>query len=252
MLSTRVKTGMMMGSFYEYGNLLYCAQEAWMATKDKEVAGMRLQTVFPDFYKPTLYELFEAAARQTGTTFKHGEGRGWMFERPPMPLPFSLTIAEGWRKENRGSYVAYIPAEQPVGMDVYMFGTYSDLNKEDEQKFRGDIARFFSKPNRGAKPEAMSRELVDDCEALFCETDAPKPGVIWRQWSFVKNGRSFVIVSALDKANSEKLFPEVRKMVASFQVIEPEPKCTGLEQELNPEKIVRPQRVPGWSNLSNP
>lgn len=244
MLDTRVKTGMMMGSFYAYGNLLYCTGEEWMATTNKEVAALPVRTAFPDFYKPTLYELFETAARQTGTSFKHGEGKGWMFEPPAMPLPFKLNIADGWRAEERGNYVAYIPKEQPVGMDVYMFGCYSGLSDEDVRKFREiNAMRFARMIQKTASVESMKSEQVDGCEALFFEGEAPQPGVLWRQWSFAKNGRTFVIVSALNKENSERLFPHVREMVRSFKVVEPEPKCTGLEQVTDSTKIVRPVKV---------
>lgn len=244
MLNKRVKTGMMMGSFYAYGNLLYCTGEEWMATTNKEVAAKQVQTAFPDFYKPTLYELFEAAARQTGTSFKHGEGKGWMFEPPAMPLPFKLKIADGWRSEERDNYVAYIPKEQPVGMDVYMFGRYSGLSDDEVRKFRADNAmRFARMIQKSASLEAMKIEQVGDCEALFFESEAPQRGVLWRQWSFAKDGRSFVIVSALNKENSEKLFPQVLEMVRSFKMYDPEPKCTGLDQETDPAKIIKPRRV---------
>lgn len=219
-LDSRAKTGSMLGSFYEFGNLLYCSGESWMATTNKEVAAKQLNTIHPSFYRPTVEELFDAAARQTGTTYRLGHYGGWLFEPPAMPLPYTLTLADGWKADNRDLYVAYIPQVQPVGMDIYMLGRYSGLSADDESKVRADLAMRFARSfDKSASAKNMDMKKVDGADALFFQADSPaRPGNKWRQWAFVKNGFGFVIVSSIDKANEDKLLPDVEKMVGSFHL----------------------------------
>jgi hypothetical protein len=75
----------------------------------------------------------------------------------------------------------------------------------------------------------MKEVKVDGCDAVFWETQSPvRPNTTWRQWSFVKNGESFTIVSALDNKNADILWPQVQEMVASFHVTEPPPASPSL------------------------
>lgn len=45
------------------------------------------------------------------------------------------------------------------------------------------------------------------------------PKLIWRQWAFVKEGWAFVVVSLIHTNNEANNLPEVKRMLASFEVV---------------------------------
>ncbi len=231
-LNSRANTATMLGSFYEFNNALACMHEPFLMTTSVEVSKTPLQTVHVADYKPTQAELFESMARQTGTSIKYNPTfvSKWISAPPAMPLPFSITVAEGWKLEDRGLYAAYIPQLQPFGLDIYMFGRYSGLSAEKTREVRNANAiRFAKQFDQTIKPESMKELKVGDCDALYYETTPPhRPDGRWRQWSLVKNGEAFVIVSAIQDKNASVLVPQVQNMVASFHVSEPAPESPGI------------------------
>jgi hypothetical protein len=77
--------------------------------------------------------------------------------------------------------------------------------------------------SKDAKESEMKKEKIADLDVLFYETRKNKANCIWRQWSFMKDKQAFVIVSAIDPENDEKLWPQVKAMVDSFKVLPPTP-----------------------------
>ncbi|HET8783042.1 MAG TPA: hypothetical protein VFM63_11535, partial [Pyrinomonadaceae bacterium] len=77
--------------------------------------------------------------------------------------------------------------------------------------------RFASSFKPDVTADGMSTVKVDGVEARYFQTPTPRPGAVWRQWSFVKNGNAFVIVSALPESDN-KLLSAVESMVKSFRV----------------------------------
>lgn len=231
-LHERIPTGMMMGSFYEYTNLLYCSREEFLQTPSVDIAKTNLHTVHVKDYKPTRAELFESIARQTGSTIVYNPTffSKWVAMPTPMPLPYSIKIADHWKAEDRGMYVAYIPDCQPVGMDIYMLGRYSELTAEKLKEVRnGNALNWGTMVDSSATLEKMKEVKIGDSEALYYETTSVKrPGNQWRQWSFIKGGEAFLIVSSIDQPNAAKLVPQVEEMVASFKLVEPPPPSPGL------------------------
>lgn len=139
-----------------------------------------------------------------------------------MPLPYSLTLAKGWRSEERGNYTAYIPKIAPVGMDIYMMGRYHNMDNEQLKELRADNAlQFAEKISSNVTVSDMKTVTVDGCEALAFASKAPMDGRRWRQWAFIKKGELFVIVSAYSDDNESKIVPDVDAMVATFHVLEP-------------------------------
>ena len=232
-LHTRVQSATMMGSFYEFNNTLYTMGErAFLMTTSEDVAKIRLQSPYVCKYLPTYAEFFECMARQTGTSIKYDPTffSKWIAIPPAMPLPYTIELAKDWTAEDRHSYVANFPKIQPVGMDVYMFGRYSGLSVEKAREVRDTIAlNFATHIDPSAKLESMKEVKVDGSDAIYYETTPPKrPDGKWRQWSFIKNGQAFLIVSALADSNSKILLPQVQSMVSSFHVKEPAPASPGL------------------------
>jgi hypothetical protein len=157
-------------------------------------------------------------ARQTQTSFKYEpEVNVWLFDEPQMPLPYTVKKAAGWREEDRGSYVAYIPEVAPVGMDIYMMGRYSGLSDSQTKKITEIAALRFSKHiDANVTASDMKAAIVDGAEAIYFESAAPQPNILWRQWAFFKNGNAFVIVSTYSQENKIKIVADVNAMVKSF------------------------------------
>lgn len=195
LLRSRIKSSSMMGTFYEFNNNLYAMREPFLMTTSVAASNVRLTTAHARDYCPTFAELFESMARQTKTSVKYDPTflSKWIAIPPAMSLPYTLTLADGWRAEDRGMYVAYIPELQPVGMDVYMFGRYSGVSNAQIREFRKAKALLFAKfINEKARVSQMKEVKVDGVDALYFETVSTKrPGNQWRQWSFIKNGQAF-------------------------------------------------------------
>ncbi|MFA6210178.1 MAG: hypothetical protein WC714_12200 [Candidatus Obscuribacterales bacterium] len=222
-LHKRSKSSSILGSFYEFNNLLFCMGAPYLQTTSVDVSNTRLQSVHAQDYLPTFAELFETMARQTQSSVRYEPTfmSKWIVVPPAMPLPYSLKLEDGWKVEDRGLYVAYIPTLQPVGMDVYMLGRYSGLSREKTIESRNLNALMFAKMfDKTVTVGDMEEVKLSNCDALFFKAKATiKKDCQWRQWSFLKDGQAFVIVSALDNKNADVLLPQVERMVASFQLV---------------------------------
>jgi hypothetical protein len=215
----------MLGSFNGMVSMWHAVMDVLVSCKTEEVAQTRLRSPFPEFYKPTWREYFDAVALQTHTRWHYQDDTyGFMFEEPALPLPFEVQLTAGWRAEHRGQYVAFIPSQASVGMDIYMCGSYSDEKDEAllHKRVRAHWAMaFLPRIDEGAKIEDMQTVEVDGVEALFYSTANTKTKVLWRQWAFIKNGMCFLIVSAIQPDLDEALWPDVQVMQRSFRVAAP-------------------------------
>lgn len=226
-LASRLRTGAMLGTFNGYCSLLYATRNVAIHTNDPKINQTRLWSPFPSDYAPTWAELFEAIARRTGSSFAFDANTHyWVFSKPPLPLPYSVKLAKGWKQDPRGEYVAYIPTIAPVGMDIYLCGRFSakkDKKKDKAKLFthvREELARRFARYfKKKVDVKDMTKVQVAGAEALYFQSPSPKrPTITWRQWVFVKDGHGIAIVSAIDQKNQEKLLPDVRAMVGSFRI----------------------------------
>lgn len=223
-LSRRTGSGML-GTFDSFCSLLYATQDVAIHTDSRAVNGTGLDSPFPEFYKPTWSELFDSIARQTLSSWTYDPKLDyWVFSKPPQPLPYEIVIADKWQSEDTGSYVGYRPAIAPVGMDIYMMGTYSvseEGGKAEDlyAKVREDIAlRFAAVFKKDVTTKEMSLVKVGDLNALHFKIASPQNGVIWRQWAIVESGRAFVIVSAIKPEQDAQIFPDVEKMIKTFKM----------------------------------
>src|SRR4030095_6633761 len=213
-----------LGTFDSFCSLLYAVKDVAIHTQDSRVNGTQLSPVFPDFYKPNFAQLFETIARQTRSTMHYDKGEDfWVFEHPAMPLPYSLETAQGWNVEDNGLFVKYVPPTQPVGMDVYLLGTYSTANDSSlANKVRDALAeRFASAFDQQVTASKMTHQKVAGVDALYFECPTPRPGLTWRQWSMVAHGQAIVVVSTLLEKNEATLLPQVTQMIASLQITGP-------------------------------
>lgn len=223
-LSERLPNGALTGSFGSYGSLLFAVVDVAIHTDDKEIGAAALNSPFPEFYKPTWKELFAAIALQTQSSWKYDAARNyWVFAKLIAAKPFAVTLADKWTATDRGIYVGYKPPTFPVGMDIYYYGVYSADNSKEQaslwEKVRNSWAiGFASKLKKDVSVSEMQKIKVADVEALYFQTTAPRNNVVWRQWSFVKDGHAFVIVSTL-RSEDKQLLSEVEAMVKSFRVV---------------------------------
>jgi hypothetical protein len=220
--------GQMLGTFNGYCSLLYATVEVAIHTESEEVNQTGLSSFFPKFYKPTWKELFDDIARQTKSTWKYDPTRNfWVFSPPAGNLPFKIELAEKWKADDRGRYMSYHPAIAPVGMDIYMVGTYSvseeEKKKEKEadlfHKVRDSLAVQFAKIfKEDIQPKDMEEVTINGLKALHFKIAAPQTGIIWRQWVIVDSGKAFAIVSAIKPEQEKEILPDVEKMLNSFEI----------------------------------
>lgn len=223
LLSGRMQSGAITGTFDSYTSLLFALNDIAMHTEDGEINNTKLNSPFPNFYKPTVQQLFDTIALQTKSSWKYDAQRDyWVFAKPAIQKPYSLTLADKWTSRDMGIYTGYAPATFPVGMDVYYYGVYSadEVKKEAAlwEKIRNTWAvSFASNFKKGITAGEMQKISIDGVEALYFETPAPKPGIIFRQWTLIKKGKMFVIISTLP-AGDKQAVSDVEAMVKSFRV----------------------------------
>lgn len=221
-LAQRTDTVRLNGTLNSVIKSLYTFWNVVIHSDLKEIGQIKLASPFPSFYKPTWAEIFDTIATQTETSYSYDSSKSyWLFSKPSKPL-YTINIADGWTSANSGIYVGYKPPAYPVGMDIYQFGTYSDDDKRKEaalfERVRNDLALRLVKDFKSeVSIDSMDRVRVDGVESLYFESPAPQKNVIWRQWALVKNGKAFVIVSALE-SKDKKLLADVQAMVKSFHV----------------------------------
>jgi hypothetical protein len=222
-LARRLRSGAITGTFSAWGGMLFGLDIVTIHTNDKEIGDTELHSPFPDFYKPTIREMLNAIALQTRSSWKYDSQTDyWVFAKPAVPKPLSVTLADGWVANDRGIFVGYKPPTYPVGMDIYYYGTYSSDDASQQallwERVRNSWATgFASKFKHDVTINEMHRVSIDGVEALFFQTAAPRPGIVWRQWALVKNGHAFVIVSTLPGVDKH-LLADVESMVRSFRV----------------------------------
>jgi len=210
-------------TFEEWAKSLKGAGIVSIRSGNTRIKKAKSEPLVDSAHKLTFAETFETMARQTKSTLRYdSNSHQWVFEEPQMPLPYSISIADGWKMDDRGYYVAYIPNVAPVGMDIYMMGRFVGLNDQQLKDIRDEQALVWAdKIHNCITVNDMTKTTVDGAEALYFKTKATVEGRQWRQWAFVKNGQSFVIVSTVDDKNEATLIPDVEKMVQSFHVVEP-------------------------------
>jgi len=214
--------GSMLGNLGSFASLLYAAEDILVGSSNAQVLQRPLHTSYPSraIYEPTRAEFFDTIARQTSSHYTYmAENDSWIFDEPAMPLPFTIKTAPGWKAEDRGQYVAYIPEVAPVGMDIYMMGRYSEMTPETKSKVEDFMAMAFTQvlPKKLTTAD-MKRVEVDGVQALYYECPGKVPDMRWRQWAFIKNGQGYVIVSAFKTDVAHKIVPDVDNMVKSFHV----------------------------------
>jgi hypothetical protein len=139
--------------------------------------------------------------------------------------PFIVDLAEGWTSMDKGHWVMYIPPNFPVGMDIYEMGTYSSDEDGSEQdcfnQVRSDVAlEWARRVNENAAQTDLKPAKVGAFDALYYESLIPSQlqrEVRWRQWVFMDGGQCYFIVSTILPELDERIYPDVKKMLASFR-----------------------------------
>lgn len=225
LLSGRLRSGDIIGTFNSFTSLLFALNQVAMHTEDTEINNTKLNSPFPEFYKPTLGELFDTIALQTRSSWKYdAKTNYWVFAKPAIQKPYFIAIGDKWTTRDMGIYTGYKPATFPVGMDVYYYGVYSaDDSKRAAslwEKVRNTWAlKFASNFKRGITIDELKKVRVDGVEALYFEGPAPRPGITFREWALIKNGKMFVIISTLPTDDKQSV-ADVEAMVKSFRVID--------------------------------
>ena len=224
-LLARRRSPMVMGAFNSFASLLYAVDDIVVHTDEPELAKVRLNSPFPEFYKPTWAEMFDAIARQMGCSWSYDEKRAyWVFAKPAMPMPFKVDLAKGWESEARGNYLFCKPPGSPVGMDIYVMAGYSSSPDDPElpAKMREGVAMIFAQNfKKDVTVKDMSIVKVGTHDALHFKVPTPRPGTTWRQWAIAEGGQTVVVVSAIDDAKESEVLPGVEAAIKTFEMKKP-------------------------------
>ena len=139
-----------------------------------------------------------------------------------MKIPFKMKIAKKWKQEDRGMYFSYKPPIAPVGMDIYIMGTYSASDKKEElyNKVKEYLSLLFAKNfKKDVKIKEMKTAKIGEYKALHFKIKAPKTGIVWRQWVIVRSGIAIAIVSAIKPEIEEIVIPDIIEMLKTFTII---------------------------------
>jgi hypothetical protein len=220
-LLARRQSGQIFGSFNSFASFLYVVDTV-VHTDDRRLAAVTLNSPFPEFYRPTCRELFNAMARQMRCSWSYDATRAyWLFAKPALPMPFKVTLAPGWESEERGDYLFCKPPQAPVGMDIYVMAEFSDASGDAElpAKMREATAVRFA---RAFKKDVSANDMhllkVGTYDALHFKTPTPRQGTTWRQWAIAEAGQVIVVVSAMDDALEAQVLPGVEAALKSFEV----------------------------------
>ena len=210
----------------------YAFADVWVYAEndDQGLYDTPLEFTYPQFYKPSWGEVFDHIARQLKCTWEwNPKNRQFKFFKSTSGPFFGVDLAKGWRQEDRGFYVWHAPEGRDFGMDIYYFGQFNPLRRE-QGAARGERTGLYERvrahfalkmlsgfPNPPTEKQ-MSTVNISGVPALYAKTDTPRPGAIWRQWSFVLDGHAFVIVSVMPKELESKLVPDIEQMVKSFKL----------------------------------
>ncbi len=248
LLDMRLKGGME-GKMNQFANMFFVESRIELGTcitlsgETKEIGATELQPVFPSSYQPTLREFLDVIALQTSSTWSYRKEKqqysttdkaGKMsesvavisFDPVKRSKPYEVKLAEGWKAEDRGHWMAYIPKEVPFGMDIYELGTYSTDKKDADAALFTDIRQAQSlewaqRVKKSVKAEDLKPAKVGDFDALFYEAMVPSQlgaDVHWRQWIFMVGNKCYFIVSTIMPDEEKAIFPAVEAMVKSFKV----------------------------------
>ncbi|MBN2193547.1 MAG: hypothetical protein JW751_12090 [Polyangiaceae bacterium] len=223
---------MLEGTFDGVVSYHYAVSQLILHSDTGRAGCAKLTPVFPEFYRPTWRELFETYARQTSSRWAYDPKRNyWVFDPPALPRPYAFDLAKDWIKEDRGEYLFTKPPITPVGMDIWLFGTYSFDEKDPKQlaavreRVRYALAARFARTFKEDLTEAdMANLTVGGAEALFFTAVPPKrTDTRWRQWTLLAGGHGIVIVSIIHDENEARLLPDVEAMVKSFRLLPQDP-----------------------------
>jgi hypothetical protein len=250
-LARRVQPGMD-GSFEQFANRFFVSSRTaigvsiGLSAATRDIAKAKLQSPFPEFYKPRLSEFLDAIALQTFSEWSYDKDA--QFRSAPnyvlrqeaaatitfSPVQnrqkrFQLTLAEGWKAQDRGNWLMLIPPTAPAGMDIYELGSYSTEKAEDQAalmtKVRWEIALMWAKR---VNPKATEADLkpvkVETFDSLYYQTmtaSAEGRDIRWRHWTLTTKRQCFLIVSAVFPEEERGLLPQVGKMLESLKFTDP-------------------------------
>jgi hypothetical protein len=232
------------GTFNGFVSSLYAFDSKLQVFGSKSIVNKAVNNVFPDFYKPTVREILNMVAWQTGSKWKFDEEHHqYEFIEYPITYPFKLNLSKDWSHKYMGMYVGFAPKGSPVGMDIYYFGQITVPEGKDSAVFYRDMRKFYStlvmKAYRASVIPDPDKEMVEltiaGHPALYWQPEKGYGGMsgLWRQWSVTIDGHAFLIVSSMEENNRDQVWHDVDEMLISFALN----KNFNLESNFDPTKM---------------
>lgn len=216
-----------------------------LTTKAPGVTECQLEPAFAYNYKPTLRELLDAIALETGTRWVYADRSQVMVSNSPSneiidgmaifdfvpnqhKFTHEMTPAKDWKAVEKTNWVMYIPPIAPMAMDYHELGKVSADDKSKEAALIAKTAQDFALDQyRRAKPDAKLEDLkktkVGAIDAYYFETPLPPTGpekVRWRQWHFMIGNQLCYVISTILPDQEKALWPDVEQMIKTFNAKE--------------------------------
>ena len=230
----RRMSGDTVGRFGSFGSLLYALHDIVIHSDDKAINDTRLASPFPDSYRPTRRELFDAIARLTDSTWRYDtETHYWVFARPAAPPAYQIGLAAGWKQHEtvNGNTTYQAPPNKPFGMNIIHMGSYSDPAGADRDP--AESARFWNELRRAVALQCAQRinkkTSADDFvatrangrEALYVVcTPEGQNKINCHLWTLVVNGHGYLITCGTATDYGPEVPPEVIEMLETFEPAE--------------------------------
>lgn len=154
-------------------------------------------SLYDESYSPTMLEVFDSTARQIGMSFRFDKDQGWFFESPPMPLPFHIQVAKGYRMYVSGHTVRVISKRRDAGLEIAMLGKYSGLDENQCFSIQEKMAKknCSSYLESGYMAKLSTKTLCSKTSSFFENSpdDTKKQKV--QQWTLFQKGQLFCITT---------------------------------------------------------
>lgn len=213
-----------------------------LMTPDHEVSKRTVQSPYPLSYRPRLREVLDSLALQTFSKWSYDPSSKYlhsevehggpvdnlaMFEFVPAEreLPYALALAAGWKANDKGNWVMYVPPAFIVGMDIHNMGQYSSDGDNQSDFFRGVAEEVSLEWARRIGQKISAADLtaakVGKYDAQFFDVTLPtRDGkqLRWRQWVYMVDDVCYAVISTIFPSHEATIFPDIEKMLPTFRM----------------------------------
>lgn len=215
-----------------------------LATESSEIENTVLNPAFPNYYEPTLRELLDMVARQTGSKWAYDPTGRFIHtdkkqDKPltgiaifefkkcaPETPPYAVKLPDNWKAIQGNGVTHFISPLNKPGLDIYEVGTYSGATTEEETKLLQSLPTEIGLMWANMiKPSAAKKDLqvtkLGKYDAVKFETPTTgkdKQQVIWRNWGITVGKRGFALLSVIPESDENKVSADIEAILKTLEI----------------------------------